>query len=348
MAKVHIVFKCEAEVAEGLELIARDELAQRFPDTVRLQPQRQSGAVPFTFSGDLRSLTKLKTAEAVFLVQQYAVPRPRALLGDANYRLLMKQIDTVVSVNRDQYSSLYLSAAGSDSSVMNRIKQDLAKSTGLHIGMDKGDLLLRIRPAQDGTGWETLVRLTPRPLATRSWRVCNYEGALNATVAHAMVLMTQPAADDVFVNLGCGSGTFLIERLEAKRAAHIIGVDHDSGQLNCTRTNVAGSKFPKAISLIQSDMLRLPLPDESATALCTDLPFGQKVGSHEQNRALYPRVLREAFRVAVPGARFALITHEIRLMEQLLMESGGWLVEKTVRVTLRGLHPRVYVLRKPE
>ena len=40
-------------------------------------------------------------------------------------------------------------------------------------------------PARGGDGWETLVRTTPRPLATRYWRVCNYEAALNATVAHA-------------------------------------------------------------------------------------------------------------------------------------------------------------------
>ena len=34
-----------------------------------------------------------------------------------------------------------------------------------------------------GEGWEVLVRLTPRPLTARPWRVCNWPGALNAVVA---------------------------------------------------------------------------------------------------------------------------------------------------------------------
>jgi tRNA (guanine6-N2)-methyltransferase len=348
MAKANVVFLCEAEAAEGLEVFARDELAQKFPQSVRLQPQCQAGSVQFTFSGDLRALAKLKLTEAVFLAQSYPVPRPRALLGDANFRLLLQQVETVLALYPGQFHTLYLSAAGSESSVMSRIKQDVGKSTGLRPADDKGDLLLRIRPTPGGTGWDTLVRLTPRPLVTRAWRVCNYEGALNATVAHAMVLMTRPRADDVFVNLGCGSGTFLLERRAARGAAQIIGIDHDGTQLACARANIAASAASSEISLIQGDMLQAPLPGESATSLCMDLPFGQKVGSHEQNRTLYPDALKEAFRIAAPRARLALITHEIRLMERLLAQPEGWIVENAVRVTLRGLHPQIYVLQKPD
>src|SRR5690606_5444439 len=212
--KVHNIVLCEAEVAEGLEHFAREEIAQVFPRFARLRSHQQPGSVRFTFSGDLRSLTKLKTVEAVFLVQTYPIPRPRALLGDANFRLLLRQIAEVRAL--DQFQTLYLSAAGAESKVMTRIKHDLAQQTGLVLAEDKGDLLLRIKPSPDG-GWETLVRLTPRPLVTRAWRVCNYEAALNATVAHVMTLLTEPQAQDVFVNLGCGSGTLLIERLSAKR-----------------------------------------------------------------------------------------------------------------------------------
>jgi hypothetical protein len=65
------------------------------------------------------------------------------------------------------------------------------------------------------------------------------------------------------------------------------------------------------------------------------------------NVAAYPRILQEAARVARSGARFGLITHEVRLMEQLLASAPDtWAVEDVLRVELGGLHPRIFVLRK--
>jgi len=68
------------------------------------------------------------------------------------------------------------------------------------------------------------------------------------------------------------------------------------------------------------------------------------VGSHEHNVELYPELLAEAARVAKPGARCVLITHEVRLMEALMSESPVWDVEQVLRVALGGLYPRLFVL----
>ena len=339
-------FACEAEVAEGLEGFAREELRERFPQHARLMQQGERGIVGFSYSGDLRALSKLRTIEAVFLVQGYDVPRPKALLGDANFRRLVQQVQSVLDLYPGQFSSLYLSAAGAHTPVMQRIKHDLARQLHLEAASEKGDTLLRIRPGRDG-GWETLVRLTPRPLSTRSWRVCNYEASLNATVAHVMALLTTPTAQDTFVNLGCGSGTLLIERLAVKRARRVIGVDSSAAQLECTATNLAASGGrDTAVQLLQADMTQTPLPAACTDAVCADLPFGQRVGSHQQNQRLYPRVLDEAARISRVGGRLVLITHEIRLMEQLATQMQFWAVERQLRVTLRGLHPAIYLLRR--
>ena len=77
--------------------------------------------------------------------------------------------------------------------------------------------MLRVRKADiRRDGWEVLIRLTPRPLSAREWRVCNMEGALNATIAAAMIEMTDPSARRPRVfNLMCGSGTLLIETTAA-------------------------------------------------------------------------------------------------------------------------------------
>ncbi len=339
---------CEAEVTEGLEFVSERELRAQGAAVV----EQHRGEIDFRYSGDLRALLDLKTVQSVSLIQAFAISRPRALLGNENFRLLVEQIETVRALSpRGTFQTFFIAAAGSDSSVMQRIKTQIAEATGLALADDKGDLAIRIRPGRAGeaqvhTGWETLVRLSPRPLVTRAWRVCNLEGALNAATAHAMVMLTRPQPNDVFLNLGCGSGTLLIERLAYGRCQTALGVDHDAANLACARTNVDASRFAESIQLQHADMTRLPLPDGSVSALCADLPFGQLSGTHQANQRLYPQVLDEATRVAQVDARFVLITHEVRLMESLIGQNQQWTLEQTIRVNLRGLHPRIYVLRR--
>jgi tRNA G10 N-methylase Trm11 len=124
-----------------------------------------------------------------------------------------------------------------------------------------------------------------------------------------------------------------------------IGCDTSDEALACARSNLlaAGHTTPE---LHGWDARALPLPDASVSALAADLPFGHLVGSHAQNVELYPAILREAARVAVPGAPFALITHEVRLAEDSLAQLPAWQVDQVLRVTLGGLHPRIFLLRR--
>jgi 23S rRNA G2445 N2-methylase RlmL len=88
------------------------------------------------------------------------------------------------------------------------------------------------------------------------------------------------------------------------------------------------------------------LPDAGVDALVADLPFGSQVGSHEENVTLYPQILREARRVAKRGARFVVITAEVRLMQGLLAQMGDvWRCERSLRINLGGLQPAIFALR---
>jgi tRNA (guanine6-N2)-methyltransferase len=339
-------------VAAGLETVARDEIARRVGSRAQMYETMVHGSgstgIRFVLDGPLTEALDLRTVSAVYLVERYAVPRPRALLGDQHLRALLAQIALVRSLHPpDAFATLFVSAAGSESAVLTRLKSELSAKTGLTLGEHEGDLQIRLRPAPaPDTGWETLLRLTPRPLTARSWRVCNMEGALNAAVAHAMALLTEPDSSDVCLNIGCGSGTLLIERLSCAAAARAIGCDIDKKALDCARANVAASGYAGRIELYDWDARALPLAGGSVDVLLADLPFGQLVGSHDENRELYPALLREAARVARSGARYCLVTHEARLIESTLRAEPAWVVEQTLRVSLRGLPTRVLLLRR--
>lgn len=336
-----------AEIVRGIEPLARKEIEQALRPT-HVAPDRDG--LRFEWHGDERKLRALSLTQSVSRVLRFDVPRPKALLGDQHFRALVGAAQDIVSQHpRGAFRSVHLAAAGADSAVMQRLLSELARALSLIPQNDQGDLTIRLRSDKNANMWEALVRLMPRPLATRTWRVCNYEGALNATVARAMALLTQPRADDVFVNGMCGSATLMLERAACGAARQIVGCDVSDVALHCAAQNSAAFANSRhtPIQLEKWDATQMPLADASADALCADLPFGNLVGSHADNLMLYPRVLHEAARVLRPQARAVLITHEIKLLTRVLQsQSALWKVEQQIPIVLRGLHPQIFVLRR--
>lgn len=336
----------EAEVIDGLQDIARTELEALIGIQGRIVGHNREWEILFKYKGHAQEMLRLRTVIAVYSVQNFEVPRPKALLGHQNFQRLLAQIQQVRDLHPPgHFQTLALGAAGSTSSVMQRIQREIAQHTGLHIAEDEGDLLLRLRPDRKQKSWQSLVRLSPRPLSSRPWRVQNLEGALNASAAQAMVHLTRPAPDDTFLNIACGSGTILIERAANQDAKQLVGSDISVEHLELAAENIRAS-HSTGIRLLQCDARALPLEENSVDALCADLPFGQRMGSHQENVALYPAILQEAARVARSGARFVVLTHEVRLMERLVAQQPPWHVQRVQKIDLRGLHPRMFVLEK--
>lgn len=341
------MFDVEFDVLEGLEPYALEEIRERLGRRCSLLTLLP-GRLRTRYSGELRSLLQLRSVLAAYLVVTFDVPRPRALLGHQHFTRLVKALEMVRSLSRpDQYRTLRLSAAGEDSSVLTRLKETIAQATGLAVAPDEGDLLIRLRRTVSKDGWEVLVRLSPRPLATREWRVCNRPGSLNATLASVMMRLTLPSASDRVLNLACGSGTLLIERLFLAPARLAIGCDLDSEALRCAQRNLDAAGFARAVRLERWDATALPLETSSVDVVCADLPFGQLIGSHRTNETLYPQLIAEAARVAAPDARMCLLTHEVRLIERVFAQYADvWALINVVRVRTGGMTPRVYLAQR--
>jgi 23S rRNA G2445 N2-methylase RlmL len=287
----------------------------------------------------------LRIAQAVYLVVQVPAARPSGFLGEQHLRRLDSTIQTVRSLHDPALiRSFRLGAAGQRSSTFRRLATELAERTGLAYDPENGDLLVRARHA--GERWEALIRLSPRPLSARRWRVRNLPGALNATIAAAMVELTEPAETDRFANLACGSATLLIERLLRAPAKEALGYEIEPEALAAARANISAAGLDGRLSLVRADVRSLPRGPSSFDALAADLPYGDLVGSHRANARLYPELLREAARVASPGARFVVVTHDIRLFEGCLDQESSWLVERRQRVFQGGHRPQITVLRR--
>jgi tRNA (guanine6-N2)-methyltransferase len=339
----------ELEIAEGLEDIARRELVGAYRERLVSRPEVSDGAIRFRYDGNPGGLLALRTVNAVYAVQSYDIPRPKAFLGQEHFTRLTEQIqDAMAVVGNDKYASLTINAAGSNSSVMTRLREELATANHLRPEPYDGDLTLRLRRSvgRKNSGWDALVRLSPRPNATRDWRVVNVPGALDAAVAHAMVLLSDPRPDEVVMNVASGSGSIAIERALAGGASAIWACDTDPEMLEAAAKNIEAAGVSEQIEVRSWDAGEIPMGTGSVDKLFADLPFGNRVGSHQDNRELYPAAFKEAARLVKKGGLFIAITHEIKLTEAVLLAVKKWEIERELRVALSGLHPRIYVLRR--
>ena len=308
------------------------------------------GLLRFDYDGPWPALLRLRTVIAVHVVLADGLPRPTALLDDGAFRRITAAVGHIRSLHpAGAFRTFRLSAAGAESSAFQRFGERLAPVTGLRPADDAGDLLLRFRRGQDRQ-FELSARVSPRPLAARSWRVCNLPGALNAAVASAMASLTHPKPVDVYLNLACGSGTLLVERALLGPAARLIGCDLDAEALACAERNVEAAGLT-GVELTDWDATHLPIADASVDALTVDLPFGQLVGSHAANAELYPALLAEAARVARPGARLVAISQQVRLLERSV-DTAAWDMIEVFRPTLSTsggpIKPGIFVLRRKE
>jgi len=289
-----------------------------------------------------------RLAVAAHAVLTFDVSRPRGLLSPDHTRRICDAFADVKRLNpKRSFTAFRISAAGHDSDDFERLAAAIAAGTGLVQDQDAGELLLRFRRARFApTGWEVLMRLTPRPLSTRPWRAFNYLGAVNATIAAAMVDLTEPDPADRFLNPMSGSGTILVERLAVGAPARLAGIEIDPDAVKGANANLRAARLRGPVQLVTGDATDMTMfEDASFDKLCADLPWGTLVGTHEDNASLYPLVLLEAARVASPGARFVVLTHEVRLFERVLATQSAWHLEREVRVFQKGHHPRMYLLR---
>ncbi|MFN5367600.1 MAG: methyltransferase domain-containing protein [Roseiflexaceae bacterium] len=287
-------------------------------------------------------VTRLRCAQSAFVLLSFAVPRPKALLGQQYWDEILSVARDIM--RRDTFTTIELDAAGADSTVMQRIIHGLADTLQLQVVPQEGELQVRIRPG--AAGWDVLLRMTPRPLGTRAWRVCNYPGAVNAVVAASMVRLAGIYADDRICNMVCGSATLLIERLLDGQAATVFGCDNHAPALACAHQNVAAARLSNAVQLYDWDATHMPVADASIDLILADLPFGQLVGTHTINQVLYPALMREAQRIMSARGRMVLISHEIRLLEQSLAQCPGLQVRERMQVHVGGMAPLIVLVQQ--
>ena len=345
----------EVETVIGLEEYARREVRRRLGKAAQLAPLAMRGAAEGRFTlrydGSIRRFDELSTVAAVHRVEHFAVPRPRALLGHQHLTRLLGVILMVLDTRpAGAFRTFRITAAGAGSGIYSRLRQELASATTLEPSDDAAHLQIAIRRSSAGEeGWQALIRTSPMPLTARKWRVCDMPGALNATVASVMASLVRPRPNERALNLCCGSGTLMVERLGLGAAASVTGVDISADALDCADANLRAAGYRSAASLERADCASLPLPDASIDTITADLPFGMLQGGYDIE-SLYRSALKESSRVTTANGSLVVITTRRRTILSALEENPQWNLAKEIPLSIphsRGyIKPHIYLLRR--
>ena len=342
----------EVETVIGLEEYARREVRRRLGKAAFLEGGRSEGRFPLRYDGSIRRFDELRTVTAVHRVESFAVPRPRALLGHQHLTRQLGVIHFILDARPGgTFRTFRIAAAGAGSGVYSRLRQEIADATGLEPSDDASNLQIAVRrTAADDGGWQVLIRTSPMPLSARRWRVCDLPGALNATVASVMASMVRPRPNERVLNLCCGSGTLMIERLGLGAAESVTGVDVSPDALQCADANLRAAGHRASVSLLQEDCTSLSLPDASIDTITADLPFGMLQDGSGDIASLYRSALAESARVATRNGSLVVITTRRRTMLSVIEETSHWNLVNEIPVSIphrRGyIKPHIYLLRR--
>ena len=164
------------------------------------------------------------------------------------------------------------------------------------------------------------------------------QAACLARYALSFVSAARPRTLDPF----CGSGTLLLE-LERVVSTALIGVDISERALDAARENAQAAH--SGVRLVHKDILKFE-PRDPFDLVLSNMPFGNRVGTHSTNEQLYRDFVHVLPKLLVSGGVAVLYTMEHKLLAACIKQEPALLVSAEMATEAGGLNPRVTVVKR--
>jgi tRNA (guanine6-N2)-methyltransferase len=360
-----------ASVHPGLEKVATEEIEARLQGAQVIETQR--GWVVFQYPGSAGDLLEMRTTEDVFVLLFRTDNLPV-------YRKAALPLLTQMAGNSYHWPQAWAGFQQTGRRSVKRVTyRVIAQMSGEHgyRRQEVRDAVMAGAQARWG-GWKAVaddahveiwapvvgswaviaIRLSNRKMRHRTYKQEHRPAALRPTLAAAMAWLTHPRPADRFCDPMCGTGTLLAERAQMGPYKALLGGDIDADVLQAAAANLIQVGLQPQMQLdgfhvigmpcVLStwDACMLPLGSSSVDTIACNLPFGKKVGSHQENAVLYDRFFVQAARVLRAGGRAVLLSSEKELVRQCIHSHTQLQREQEILVSVLGQAARIYVLIK--
>lgn len=344
----------------GIDPIAWDEVQRRVEDATqagrKVVPQKNS-LLLFRSAVDPQQLLDLRAAEDLFVV---AARGFKIAHGEQALRQIYAAIRYAKGIGRsldaweDVYGPLQFPATFRvvvrEVGAGNLMRRDIARAAADAVLDGWPGRWRRVDEDADVELWVNLfgeellcgIRLSRADMRHRDYKLQHLPASLRPSVAAAMVQLSQPSGDDVFLDPMAGAGTILLERLAAGPVKRLLGGDNDPDALDALEANLRRVRGP--IKIDEWDARELPLEDASVDKVVTNLPFGRQISPGANLRALYSDVLLELERVVRPGGRLVLLAGDAGQIDAALRATPSMRLIKRYPVNILGYDAFISVI----
>lgn len=330
-----------ATVLPGLEDLLIQEIKHRCFEAVVTKANR--GKVFFTTTLDIEHIKRLRIANNLYLVITE--------LEVGLHRLDLEQLrDQIFHLNLKPFlgkgTYYYVNASRKGSQTYSRFEAANAAMEGIKKRYPHKKMSTNYQPdvefrldIEDHQGIFSL-KLTKAPYRFRRNDKRFSAASLLPTLAHAMVWLSDPVEEDVFIDPCCGSGTILWERLSYP-FTYIGGGDIDHQALKVAKENLMDTYA----EVTHWDARELAFADASIDKIVTNLPFGRQISFGRETNKINRAILIEISRVMKIQGKAVILSENWAEILQVAVSLHLRLI-KAFPLSLKGLHPTIYVFEK--
>jgi len=183
-------------------------------------------------------------------------------------------------------------------------------------------------------------------LSKREWRVKYVSAGINPSLAYIMCMIGQLREQDIVYDPFCGASTLPITALEEFNVKRVICSDIKGSAIEKSKENFKEANIDiDRYMIFKSGVRDVKLNKRNVDVFLSNLPFGIRVGTHDENIQAYIGLEVCAKRILRKKGKLILLTQEKKLLREVFKKEQ-WRVKSVLRVNEGGLLPEVFDIRK--
>ncbi len=298
--------------------------------------------VVFSYGGDALDILSLRSVEDAFIFvwKIEGIDHTRDSLEPLIEKIVQQKLEDYLPRIQKLRVNPLTQFLISSSSVWKRnysyaeVKEALSKASGDHLPLtyeDEAHAEFDIRVFLEHDIAYIGIRLAPRPLHRRSYKVATTKATLRADVAYSMAYLAEIQHDDIVLDPMCGSWSILMEA-SFFEPREIFGGDINEEAVMTSRKNIQALDSNLNIRVSTWDATNLPLDNQSIDKIICNLPFGKQIEIMDIE-TFYISVLAEFKRIVRPEGKIILLTSYKNLDKFI---PSDFMPEKTMETNLNG------------
>ena len=183
-------------------------------------------------------------------------------------------------------------------------------------------------------------------LSRRPWRKEYVPAGIDPSLAYIMCQIADMDNNTILYDPFCGAGTIPITALsyfniKKSICSDISGTAIEKCKTNFELTDITEEKY----IIFRSGIKDIKLNKQNVDRIITNLPFGIRVGSHEENVKIYKDLEDKADRLLRTKGQLIILTQEKKLIRDTFRKDK-WNVESVARINEGGLLPEIFRIER--